>query len=79
MLDHVNMKYTLRQRETEPVIGADIIFPTITINDHSYGCTPVAMRAIGLGLSMYDTSNSDSAHTCDALVGAYLDSCRLVS
>jgi glutathione S-transferase len=37
------------------------------------------MRAIGLGLSLYDASDAESAHVCDALVGAYVDSCRLVS
>jgi len=78
MLDHPQMKYTLRQRENEPEIATDIIFPTITINGHNYGCTPVAMRAIGLGLNLYDASDAEQAHAIDALVGAYIDSCHAV-
>ncbi len=59
MLDHSEMKYTLRQRETEPEIWTERIFPCITINDQNYGSTPVAMRAIGLGLGLYDASNPE--------------------
>jgi len=36
------------------------------------------MRAIGLGLNLYDASDAEQAHAIDALVGAYIDSCHSV-